>query len=135
LRSKNPFENFGQIVMSIGLLLFFLFVLVANVAIGYIIAILLGIGPPDFRIAWTRIKLSVLGRFKKHTPPTSREPELPTVTPVEAPTVTQVAESTATPTPPVPPATPAPATPSLTSPPPESSGNNPVNAEQPKPSA
>ena len=79
--------------MSIGLLLFFLFVLIANIAIGYIIAILLGIGPPDFRTAWTRIKLSayhlahsnsghsqaqgivgfmtsLVGRFKKHAPPT-----------------------------------------------------------------
>ena len=138
--------------MSIGLLFFFLFVLVANVAIGYIIAILLGIGPPNFRTALSRIKLSVaspfsqneggsshlsqvknivglmtsfVGRFKKHAQPTSSEYELPSELPVETPTVVPVAESTTTP--PVSPAMPSPIPPTL-----ESSGNNPVNAEQPK---
>ena len=115
--------------MSIGLLLFFLFVLVANVAIGYMIAILLGIGPPDFRTAWLRIKLSVtsplsyngygssqvngiagfmtsfVSRFKKHAPPTSDEPELLSELPVATPTETPI--------------------------PPAPSGNNPVDAEQP----
>ena len=42
--------------MSIGLFLFFLFVLVANIAIGYIIAVLLGIGPPDFCAVLSKIK-------------------------------------------------------------------------------
>ena len=98
--------------MSLGLLLFFLFVLVANVAIGYIIAILLGIGPPDFSTAWTRTKLSVVGRFKKHSPSASNESTLATI-PAVSPTVTPVEESAATP--PV-------------------SQAIPVNTEQPKPS-
>jgi len=117
-------------------MIFFLFVLVANVAIGYMIAILLGIGPPDFRTAWARIKLSLVSRLKKHAPPTHSEPELPTetpsVTPVAVPVsepaatppVTPVAESTATPQ--ISPATLTPATP-----PAESTGGNP-NAEQPE---
>jgi len=120
--------------MSIGILLFFLFVLVANVAIGYMIAILLGIGPPDFRTAWAKIKLSVpsplshsggvashllqvkcvvsfvtslAGRFKKHTLPSSDDSELPFEQMATPPTVS-----------PIPPVQ-------------KSSGNNPVNAEQP----
>jgi len=142
--------------MSIGLLLFFLFVLVSNVAIGYIIAILLGLGPPDFRTAWTRIKLSVasplpqsgsgfsrlsqmidvvgfmalfVGRFKKHVPPASSETELPD----EQPSETPHAESTATlpPSPTLPP----PATTSPTTPAQESSNNIPGKPEQPNPPA
>lgn len=45
--------------MSLGLFLFFIFVLAANLVIGYIIAVLLGIGPSDFRTAWTIIKSSI----------------------------------------------------------------------------
>ena len=45
--------------MSFGLFLFFIFVLIANVVIGYVIAVLLGIGPPDFRTAWTIVKSTV----------------------------------------------------------------------------
>jgi hypothetical protein len=41
------------VVMSLGLFIFFIFMLVANVAIGYVIAILMGIGPADFRAAWS----------------------------------------------------------------------------------
>jgi hypothetical protein len=96
--------------MSIGLLLFFLFVLVATVAIGYVIAVLLGIGPADFRTAWTHIKLSLAsphgdagssrmsqvksilgfvtslgGRFKKPAPPPSDEIKPLSVASVEEP--------------------------------------------------
>ena len=62
--------------MSLGLLLFFLFLLVANVAIGYIIAILLGIGPPDFRTAWTKIKLSVPSHRSESGGFSSRLPQI-----------------------------------------------------------
>jgi hypothetical protein len=119
--------------MSIGLLLFFLFVLVANVAIGYIIAVLLGIGPADFRTAWAHIKLSLAspngdtnssrmsqvksiigfvtslgGRFKKHAPPPPGEIKPLSVAPVEEPKA------------------PAPIPPTQ-----ESNNNNPAKPEQP----
>ncbi len=51
--------------MSLGLVLFIIFVLAANVIIGYVIATLLGIGPPNFRTAWALIKQShPVARFR-----------------------------------------------------------------------
>ena len=140
--------------MSIGLLLFLLFVLVANIAIGYFIAILLGIGPPDFRTAWARVKLSVAGslsqsgsglsrlpqvksvigfvtslveRFKKHAPSAPDESELPDELPSARP------DQESTPTLPPSPVTPSPIPP--TQPTQKSSDNNPGKSEQPNPPA
>ena len=48
--------------MNLGLFLFFIFVIVINVIIGYVIAVLFGIGPPDFRTGW-----NIIQRFSLRT--------------------------------------------------------------------
>ena len=57
------FENLRTNLMRLGLFLFFIFVLAANVVIGYAIAVLWGIGPPNFRTA--RIKITRSMRIPK----------------------------------------------------------------------
>lgn len=49
-----------MVVMSLGIMLFWFFILTANVVVGYVIAILLGIGPPDYRTAWILVKRCLL---------------------------------------------------------------------------
>ena len=46
--------------MSLGIILFLIFVLAANVVIGYVIATLMGFGPTDLRSAWAHIKRNLL---------------------------------------------------------------------------
>ena len=70
-----------MVVMSLGLILFLIFVLTANVVIGYVIAMLMGIGPPDFRTAWELIKRSVLNfRVPHFRLPRLRLPDVRNVT-------------------------------------------------------